>query len=124
MFGLDLPGPLPSPKWDLEEGKAVQYGHDIRLNVRHAPGHAPGHVIFVDEPGRRVLVGDVVFNGSIGRTDLPGGNHGELLRSIHREVLTLDDDLTLHPGHGPDTTVGQERANNPFLQGRPPENGG
>ncbi|MCG6956489.1 MAG: MBL fold metallo-hydrolase, partial [Gemmatimonadetes bacterium] len=85
------------------------------LEVRHAPGHAPGHVIFVSEEASFALVGDVVFQGAIGRTDLPGGDFHTLMRSIRSQVLTLPDEMVLHPGHGPATTVGDERADNPFL---------
>ena len=115
-FGLS-PFDLPTPIYDLEAGGRVRYGDEIELSVRYAPGHAPGHVIFLHEAAGRALVGDVVFRGSIGRTDLPGGDHALLLRSIAREILPLPDRIRLLPGHGPDTTVGMERASNPFLQG-------
>lgn len=120
MFGLPLPGAMPDPVYDLTEGQTLAFGDTIRLDIRFAPGHAPGHVIFVDAAQGQVVAGDVIFAGSIGRTDLPGGNHRELIRSIHREVLTLDDEVVLHPGHGPSTTVGRERVANPFLQGDAP----
>jgi glyoxylase-like metal-dependent hydrolase (beta-lactamase superfamily II) len=115
-FGLDT-FDLPEPTYDLEAGESVRYGDEIELSVRYAPGHAPGHVIFLHEPSGRALVGDVVFRGSIGRTDLPGGDHELLLRSIAREILPLPDATVLLPGHGPETTVAVERRSNPFLQG-------
>ncbi len=120
MFGLPLSGALPTPRFDLTPGETLSFGDTIRLEIRFAPGHAPGHVIFVHHRAGEVIAGDVVFAGSIGRTDLPGGDHAELIRSIHREVLSLDDVVRLHPGHGPPTTVGRERASNPFLQSAPP----
>jgi hydroxyacylglutathione hydrolase len=88
-----------------------------RLEVRQCPGHTPGHVIFFHPLDRVAIVGDVIFQGSIGRTDFPRGNHEQLLDSIRRRIWTLGDDVTLLPGHGPTTTVGEERAHNPFLQG-------
>ncbi|MDT8369944.1 MAG: MBL fold metallo-hydrolase [Longimicrobiales bacterium] len=121
-FGLP-PFELPPAVHDLEPGITLRYGREIELSVRYAPGHAPGHVIFMHEASHRVLVGDVVFHRSIGRTDLPGGDHEQLLESIRREILSLPDDVELHPGHGPVTTVGVERRSNPFLQGLAPEAG-
>ncbi len=108
---------LPDPVCDLEHDGVVRYGEELEFEVRFAPGHAPGHVIFVHETDGLALVGDVVFRGSIGRTDLPGGDHGELLASISREVLTLPEETRLIPGHGPETTVSLERGSNPFLRG-------
>jgi glyoxylase-like metal-dependent hydrolase (beta-lactamase superfamily II) len=84
-----------------------------RFAVRHVPGHSPGHVAFVGHG--LCLSGDVLFQGSIGRSDLPGGDHDQLLRSIHDELLVLPDDTRVLPGHGPETTIGRERAGNPFL---------
>lgn len=115
---------LPDPICDIEPGEGVHYGEEIELEVRFTPGHAPGHVIFVHEASDRALVGDVVFRGSIGRTDLPGGDHETLLASIAREVLTLPEDTELFPGHGPSTTVSTERRSNPFLQALPSGLGG
>lgn len=113
LFGLRLP-PLPPPTGLLEHGGTLTLG-EHEFTVRHTPGHAPGHVIVVAEEAGFALVGDVVFLGSIGRTDLPGGDLSALIRSIRTEVLTLPDDLRLLPGHGPETTVGHERRHNPFL---------
>jgi glyoxylase-like metal-dependent hydrolase (beta-lactamase superfamily II) len=112
---------LPEPRYDLEPGEPVEYGEEIELDVRFAPGHAPGHIILVHEASDRAFVGDVVFQGSIGRTDLPGGDLETLLASIAREVLTLPEETELLPGHGPATTVANERRSNPFLQTLPSE---
>lgn len=113
MFGLRL-DPLPEPTHEIVVGESYQFG-TVTLDVRFAPGHAPGHVIFVSHQDNITLVGDVVFQGSIGRTDLPGGDFQTLIASIRREVLSLPDEMVLYPGHGPTTTVGHERATNPFL---------
>lgn len=113
MFGLRAVE-QPDPTDVLVPGVDFTFGA-CTLDVRFAPGHAPGHVVFVSHADRTVLVGDVVFQGSIGRTDLPGGDFQTLIESIRREVLSLDDDYVLYPGHGPETTVGHERVTNPFL---------
>ncbi len=112
-FGLRMP-PLPPPDQELVVGETVRFG-ECALAIRFAPGHAPGHVILVSDGV--ALVGDVIFAGSIGRTDLPGGDFAQLMKSIREQVLTLPDETTLHTGHGPDTTVGHERATNPFVTG-------
>ena len=113
MFGLRM-DPLPPVDHALAHGGTVRVG-DGTLAVRHAPGHAPGHVILVGDG--MALVGDVIFMGSIGRTDLPGGDLQTLMRSIREEILTLPDVTALYNGHGPPTTVGHERASNPFITG-------
>jgi glyoxylase-like metal-dependent hydrolase (beta-lactamase superfamily II) len=112
-FGLAM-APLPPVDRPLAAGDVVRFG-ECALVVRFAPGHAPGHVMLVGDGV--AVVGDVIFNGSIGRTDLPGGDLKTLMRSIHEQVLTLPDETVLHTGHGPDTTVGHERRTNPFLTG-------
>lgn len=112
-FGLQLPAP-PPPDTALSHGQILQLG-PVRFEVRHAPGHSAGHVVFVCDG--MVLGGDVLFAGSIGRTDLPGGNFETLITSIRSELLTLPDETVVHPGHGPGTTIGQERRSNPFLTG-------
>jgi glyoxylase-like metal-dependent hydrolase (beta-lactamase superfamily II) len=112
LFGLRAE-PQPAPQLELRHGQRLELG-DVSVEVRHVPGHSPGHVCFV-APGM-VFCGDVVFAGSIGRTDLPGGDFATLIAGIQRELLTLPDDTVLYPGHGPATTVGQERATNPFLR--------
>jgi len=85
--------------------------------VRHTPGHTRGHVVFCCAAEKLAFCGDVIFQGSIGRTDLPGGDYDTLIRSIHTQILTLPDDTRLLSGHGPETTVEMERIYNPFLQG-------
>lgn len=110
-FGVQLEA-LPPVDHPLAAGDTVRVG-ECALTVRFTPGHAPGHVILVGEG--LALVGDCVFQGSIGRTDLPGGDLPTLIRSIREEILTLPDATVLHPGHGPTTTVGVERVGNPFL---------
>jgi glyoxylase-like metal-dependent hydrolase (beta-lactamase superfamily II) len=102
-------------RW-LGEGDEVRFGDQV-LKVHHCPGHTPGHVIFMHEQDRIAIVGDVIFQGSIGRTDFPRGDHQTLLNSIRQRIWPLGDEVTLLPGHGPTTTVAQERAHNPFLQG-------
>jgi len=114
MFGLTAPR-LPAPDGRLDEGQEIRVGTAARFEVRLAPGHAPGHVILVDHDAGLTLVGDVVFQGAIGRTDLPGGDFKTLMTSIRERVLTLPDAMRLLPGHGPETTVGHERVGNPFL---------
>jgi glyoxylase-like metal-dependent hydrolase (beta-lactamase superfamily II) len=112
-FGLRL-ARQPEPTHELAHGQRLDIG-GCALDVRAAPGHAPGHVILVAEDRSFALVGDVVFRGSIGRTDLPGGDFRTLMESIRDQVLTLPDAAVLYSGHGPPTSVGQERATNPFL---------
>lgn len=113
MFGYDFPPP-PPPDEALEPGRALMLGR-CSFEVRHTPGHSPGHVILYSEEAGLAFVGDVVFAGSIGRTDLPGGDYQQLMRSIRQRVLTLPDQTQLYAGHGPVTSVGHERAGNPFL---------
>lgn len=113
MFGLRVDTPPPVDH-DLQDGQELTVGN-CRFQVRHVPGHSPGHVLLYSEEAGVAFVGDVVFMGSIGRTDLPGGDFQELMRSIRERVLTLPDDTTLLAGHGPGTTVGHERVANPFL---------
>lgn len=104
----------PAPEHELAEGDEVRVG-GVTFEVRHVPGHSPGSVAFVG-PGL-VFVGDVLFAGSVGRTDLPGGDSQVLLHSLHQKVLTLPDETVVYPGHGPETTIGRERRTNPFLTG-------
>ncbi|MBV1825593.1 MBL fold metallo-hydrolase [Komagataeibacter oboediens] len=98
----------------VEHGEILDaLGH--RFEVRHVPGHTPGHVIFHDPESRFAFVGDTLFRGGVGRTDFPYGNHDQLIEAIRRELLPLGDDVTILPGHGPATTIGAERKGNPFL---------
>lgn len=103
---------VPSDVRDLTDGGEFDVD-GLRIEVRHAPGHSPGHCVFVTEGV--AFTGDVIFQGSIGRTDFPGGSITALMDSIRRAVLTLDDSVTIRPGHGPDTTVGVERVSNPYV---------
>jgi glyoxylase-like metal-dependent hydrolase (beta-lactamase superfamily II) len=113
QFGMRVEPP-PPPTHELQsEGTLNLAG--IELEVRHVPGHAPGHVLFYNEEDKVAFVGDVVFQGSIGRTDLPGGNYQVLMSSIRDHVMTLPEETRLYSGHGPVTTVGEERRFNPFI---------
>ena len=106
--------PLPAPDRELAHGDELRIG-GLEFRVRHVPGHSPGSVVFA---GQGVAFGgDVLFQGSIGRTDLPGGDFDTLLKGIERELLTLPDSTIVYSGHGPETTVGRERRANPFLTG-------
>lgn len=106
--------PSPQPDHFLNGGDTITVGKDS-FQVRFVPGHAPGHVIFVNHAAQFAVVGDTVFQGSIGRTDLPGGNHQQLIENIEREIFTLPDNYTLFSGHGNPTTVGIEKNTNPFF---------
>jgi hydroxyacylglutathione hydrolase len=98
----------------LTEGQTITFGN-TSLNVRFVPGHAPGHVAFVNEAERYVIGGDVLFRESIGRTDFPGCDHAALLHSIRTQFYTLPDDYTVYPGHNEPTTIGHEKRHNPFV---------
>jgi glyoxylase-like metal-dependent hydrolase (beta-lactamase superfamily II) len=102
-------------RW-LDEGDTVTVG-EVTFDVLHCPGHSPGSVAFVNREMLFAIVGDVLFNGSVGRTDLPGGDHAALIRSITEKLLPLGDDFAFICGHGPGSTFGQERMSNPFLNG-------
>jgi len=115
-LGLVFDAP-PKITRNLEHGEKLNVGN-LRFEVRHCPGHTRGHVVLVDAEGKNVIVGDCLFEGSIGRTDLPGGNYEQLMRSIEKTILSLEDDFLVHSGHGSETTVGRERQMNPFLTGQ------
>jgi hydroxyacylglutathione hydrolase len=102
------------PSLFLKQGDEIKIG-ELKFEVRECPGHTPGHVIFFDREHRLAIVGDVIFQGSIGRTDLPRGNHQTLIKSIREQVIPMGDDVTFLCGHGNPSTVGQERQSNPFL---------
>jgi glyoxylase-like metal-dependent hydrolase (beta-lactamase superfamily II) len=102
-------------RW-LHDGDTVQIGH-CSLQVRHCPGHTPGHVVFFSEEAQRAFVGDVLFAGSIGRTDFPQGNHDHLIASITQRLWPMGDDTVFIPGHGPESTFGRERQTNPYVGG-------
>ena len=110
-FGLPEPE-VPVPDVFLEENQVISLS-EISLKVIHTPGHTPGGVCFLSDEG--VFVGDTLFAGSIGRTDLPGGNYEQLIQSIHSKLLILDEELPLYPGHGPPTVLRVEKFTNPFL---------
>ena len=109
-----LPGESFEPDRWLGQGDTVQVG-ELELDVLHCPGHTPGHVVFFHEPSRFAFVGDVLFAGSIGRTDFPQGDHQQLIDSITGRLWPLGDDVTFVPGHGPTSTFGHERRTNPFV---------
>ena len=113
MFGLPAV-PVPTPARWLEAGDTVDFGAE-KLEVLHCPGHSPGHVVFLDRAGQLAISGDVLFSGSIGRADLPGGDLDVLLRSIREQLWPLGEDVAFLPGHGPMSTFGQERRTNPFV---------
>ena len=113
-FGVTLQKPQP-PATDLEHGMIIRFG-PAEWKVLHTPGHAPWHVCFYDEENGVLLGGDVLFQGSIGRTDLWGGSMDTLMTSIREELLTLPDETLVYPGHGLHTTIGAERLTNPFLK--------
>ncbi len=114
MFGLDGAVRNATPNRFLAEGETVSFGgHDFE--VLHCPGHAPGHVVFYNRQAGFAHVGDVLFSGSIGRTDLPGGDHAALIRSIKEKLLPLGDEIGFICGHGPGGKLGDERRSNPFL---------
>ena len=113
MFGLHVPAP-PPPDVLVREGDTVSLG-DVAFRVLHTPGHTPGHVTYLC--GDLAFVGDLIFEGSIGRTDLPGGSLDELLRAVREKIFTLPGETILFPGHGPATTVGDEMRGNPFFTG-------
>ncbi|HXV12865.1 MAG TPA: MBL fold metallo-hydrolase [Candidatus Krumholzibacteria bacterium] len=114
MFGLTPPRAVPIHRW-LSEGDVINVGK-LRGDVMLMPGHSPGHIIvvFAGETPPRAIVGDVLFQGSIGRTDLPGGDHDVMMQTLER-FLPMGDDTIVYPGHGPETTIGAEKRWNPFL---------
>ncbi|MBK5964970.1 hypothetical protein CCR95_12975 [Thiocystis minor] len=115
MFGFPPVRDFEPDQW-LQQGDTVSVGEE-RLEVLHCPGHTPGHVVFVDAANRLAQVGDVLFRGSIGRTDFPRGNHQQLLDSIQQRLFALGDDVRFIPGHGPMSTIGHERRANPYVRG-------
>ena len=116
MFGFPHTDAFTPDRW-LEEGDRVSVGEE-EMSVLHCPGHTPGHVVFFHSGDQLAIVGDVLFQGSIGRTDFPRGDHRALLASIRDKLFPLGDDVAFIPGHGPMSTLGEERRNNPFVSGR------
>ncbi|MFA5121103.1 MBL fold metallo-hydrolase [Zavarzinia sp.] len=115
-YGFPVHPAFTPDRW-LEGGDTVTVGKEV-LEVRHCPGHTPGHVIFFHAPSKLAIVGDVLFQGSIGRTDFPRGDHATLVRSITEQLWPLGADVTFVPGHGPHSTFGAERRSNPFVGDR------
>jgi len=113
MFGMVGAEAFTPDRW-LVDGDTVSVGQET-MRVIHCPGHTPGHVVFVHEANRLAFVGDVLFAGSIGRTDFPRGNHQQLIDSIRGKLFPLGDDIEFVPGHGPMSTFGEERRSNPFV---------
>jgi hydroxyacylglutathione hydrolase len=113
MFGFPQLAAFTPDRW-LEDGDRVRFGN-VELGVLHCPGHTPGHVVFHSAPDGLAIVGDVLFDGSIGRTDFPRGDHGALIRSITGKLWPLGDGITFIPGHGPLSTFGDQRRYNPFV---------
>jgi hydroxyacylglutathione hydrolase len=105
----------PLPTGELKAGEQIKLGEDI-IDIIHTPGHSPGSLCFIMHAQKDIIGGDVLFHQSIGRTDLPGGNHETLIKSIREKLFTLDDDYTVYPGHGPSTSIGYEKVHNPFLK--------
>ena len=116
MFGVADAVRNCTPDRFLKEGDSVSFGDHV-FEVLHCPGHAPGHVVYYDRAAKFAHVGDVLFSGSVGRSDIPGGDHDTLIRSITQKLLPLGDDVGFICGHGPGSSIGQERMTNPFLTG-------
>jgi len=117
MFGYKSVRPF-TPTRCLDQGDSIQIG-EITLQVLHCPGHTPGHLAFYNRESKTAFVGDVIFKGSVGRTDFEGGDHNQLINSIREKLLPLGSDVTFIPGHGPSSTFGEERLSNPFLLNNP-----
>ncbi len=113
-FGLPHSDAFVPTRW-LQHGDTLQVG-EITLEVLHTPGHTPGHVVFFQRETAVVFAGDVLFQGSVGRTDFPGGNHQQLMTAIKTQLWTLGDHVTVVPGHGSNTDIGTERRNNPYIR--------
>jgi len=113
MFGFPVAEQFAPTQW-LHQGGTVTLGQST-LQVLHCPGHTPGHVVFYSPELQHAFVGDVLFAGGIGRTDFPGGNHADLINAIKNRLFALGDAVSFTPGHGPESTLGEERRHNPFL---------
>ena len=111
MYGMETRG-VPEVEEYLNEGDIIEFD-DIKLSVLHTPGHSPGGICFLGE--KDILVGDTLFEGSIGRTDLPGGDYEQLIEAIDKKLMTLDEKINVFSGHGSPTTIGVEKRTNPFL---------
>lgn len=113
-FGVEVAANPPAPEVLLKDGDELKFGQTV-LQVRHIPGHSPGGIVFYNEKAGIVIAGDALFSGSVGRSDLPGGNQEQLIAAIHEKLMSLPDEVVVYPGHGPKTTIGQERHSNPYL---------
>ena len=113
MAGFPIAEAFEPDRW-LEDGDSIEFGN-VKLDVKHCPGHTPGHVVFYHGDSKLAFVGDVLFQGSIGRTDFPRGDYDTLVASIRNKLWPLGDDVNFVPGHGPNSTFGRERATNPFV---------
>lgn len=114
MYGISLQDSIPEPDHFIESGDVIEFGNSSLITL-FTPGHSPASLSFFNKENKLLIVGDVLFQGSIGRTDLPGGNYETLINSIKEKLLPLGDDVQVYPGHGPTTTIGKERISNPFL---------
>jgi len=114
MFGMNI-APIEPPEKNLKEADTVQFGNTT-LQLFHVPGHSPGSLCFYDAGSGSLIAGDVMFRGGIGRTDLPGGDYNTLISGIKQKLLVLPEEVVVYPGHGPTTTIAEEKINNPFLQ--------
>lgn len=115
LFGMNFTDKLPPLATPLTENDIVKLGKHT-FQIFHVPGHSPGSLCFYEENEKVMLVGDVLFNGSVGRSDLLGGDHDQLISGIKKKLLVLPEDTLVYPGHGPATTIGEEKRSNPFLQ--------
>ncbi len=113
VYGFRFEEP-PRPDHYIQEGEKLRFG-DTELDVLLVPGHAPGHIVLYDEPGKQLIGGDVLFQGGIGRTDFPHCDHEALIKGIKEKLFALPDEVEVHPGHGPPTTIGEEKKMNPFV---------
>jgi hydroxyacylglutathione hydrolase len=116
MFGFEPHAVFYPDEW-LKHGDVFELG-SLKFEVRHCPGHTPGHVVFYEATHKTVFVGDVLFKGSVGRTDFPKGDSQQLTESIKTQLFSLPDDVEVYSGHGPNTSIGFEKAHNPFMSGR------
>jgi len=114
MFGFPKVDSFLPTQW-LTEGDTVTVGN-IQLDVLHIPGHTPGHVVLFDAVSKQLIAGDILFSGSVGRSDFPRGNHEQLITGIKQKLLTLPEETVVFPGHGPTTTIGREKVSNPHLR--------
>lgn len=113
VYGIPY-NPSPEPSGFLEEGDQITFGEST-LNIIFVPGHAPDHIALLNQEQKILIGGDILFKGSIGRTDLPGGNHNQLISGIREKIFTLDEDIVIYSGHGSETTIGEEKRTNPFF---------